>query len=120
SPNNTNPTVNTVAFGTPTAITFSAGGGSGVMKLYKAESPSITVSDGSISNGSGLAVTVAPAVVNYFTLGAPSPSAVAGHQSSVSVAAFDLYGNATPTGLTGATLTATNIDGSTIGCPPPA
>jgi hypothetical protein len=53
-------------FGTATAIAFSegiasvSGANNGVMTLVKAGSVSITVSDGSISNGAGLAVTVSP------------------------------------------------------------
>jgi hypothetical protein len=51
-------------FGSATAITFSngvatvSGANNGVMTLVKAGATSITVSDGSINNGSGLAVTV--------------------------------------------------------------
>lgn len=53
-------------FGVPTQIGFTNGvaavssGKNGAMKLVKADSTSITVSDGSISNGAGLAVTVGP------------------------------------------------------------
>ena len=53
-------------FGTATAITFTAGvatvsgANNGVMKLYNAGAASITVSDGAITNGTGLAVTVSP------------------------------------------------------------
>jgi hypothetical protein len=72
SPDSTRPTVSSssgtaINFGTATAISFSSGVASvsgsnnGVMKLYKAETASITVSDGTISNGSGLSVTVSPA-----------------------------------------------------------
>ncbi len=53
-----------IAFGSATALSFSAGVASvsgtsnGVMKLYRAAAASISVSDGSISSGSALAVTV--------------------------------------------------------------
>ena len=53
-------------FGVPTQINFSSGvasvsaGKNGAMTLVKAGSTSVTVSDGSISNGSGLAVPVSP------------------------------------------------------------
>jgi hypothetical protein len=56
-----------INFGTATTITFSSGVASvsgssnGVMTLYKAETASIVVTDGSISNGSGLSVTVSAA-----------------------------------------------------------
>ena len=55
-----------IDFGTPTSISFSSGvatvsaGKNGAMTLVKAGSTSIVVSDGSISNGSGLSVTVSP------------------------------------------------------------
>jgi hypothetical protein len=55
-----------VNFGTATPIGFSegiatvSGSKNGVMTLVKAGSTSLTVTDGSISNGSGLAVSVSP------------------------------------------------------------
>jgi len=55
------------AFGATTAITFSSGAATvsgannGVMKLVKAETAKITVSEGTISNGTGLSVTVTAA-----------------------------------------------------------
>ncbi len=71
SPNANVPTVSNssgtaTSFGTATAISFASGIASvsgadnGVMKLYSAGAASIIVSDGSITNGSGLAVTVSP------------------------------------------------------------
>jgi len=54
----------TTTFGATTAITFTNGvatvsaGRNGIMTLYKAESATITVSDGTINNGTGLPVTV--------------------------------------------------------------
>ena len=57
----------TTTFGASTSVTFTAGvatvsaGKNGVMTLYKAESATITVTDGTINNGSGLSVTVSPA-----------------------------------------------------------
>jgi hypothetical protein len=38
-----------------------AGANNGVMKLYKAETASVTVVSGAVNNGTGLSVTVAPA-----------------------------------------------------------
>jgi hypothetical protein len=72
SPNVIHPTVSTSAgvatnFGTATAITFTtgvatvAGANNGVMKLYKAETASVTVVAGAVNNGAGLSITVAPA-----------------------------------------------------------
>jgi hypothetical protein len=57
-------------FGTATAIGFKEGvasvsaGKNGAMTLVKAGSTSITVTDGSIANGSGLAVTVSPGMAS--------------------------------------------------------
>ena len=61
-----------VAFGSPTAIDFSAGvatvtaGKNGAMKLYKSGATSISVSDGSISTETPLAVTVSGAAASKF------------------------------------------------------
>ena len=75
------------------------------MALYDAESTSIIVSDGSVDNGSGLAVTVDPAVLDHFTWG-PQPdgtqTAGSAFTQTVTVTAYDAYGNV-----------ATNYDGNT-------
>jgi hypothetical protein len=71
SPNGTLPTVansagTAIAFGAATTITFTAGvakvssAKNGVMKLSRAGSASITVSDGAISSATPVALTVAP------------------------------------------------------------
>ncbi len=71
SPSATMPTVSdssnvAIAFGSPTAITFTAGVAkvsstkNGVMKLSRAGSASISVSEGSISSAVPVAVTVSP------------------------------------------------------------
>jgi hypothetical protein len=93
-------------FGAATAITFTggvasvSGSSNGVMTLYKAESASITVSDGSIGTGvSPLAVTVGPAAARSFTVPTPA-SQTAGTAFNVTVTALDTYGN-TATGFTG-------------------
>jgi hypothetical protein len=84
-----NPTVsdkNGVArnFGVSTTITFTngvatvSGSNNGVMKLYKAETALITVSDSTINNNPGLSVTVSPAarvgIVLSNITAAPSPA----------------------------------------------
>lgn len=57
----------TTTFGATTAINFTNGvatvsaGRNGVMTLYKAESATITVTDGTLNNGTGLPVTVSAA-----------------------------------------------------------
>ena len=64
SPTVTNANGVTATFGGTTTITFTNGvatvssGTNGVMTLYKAEVATITVTDGAISNGSGLVVSV--------------------------------------------------------------
>jgi hypothetical protein len=77
SPDGTAPTVTnssgaSVPFGTATSINFTNGvasvsaGANGAMTLYKAGATSITVTQGAINNGTGLAVTVsAGAPTNY-------------------------------------------------------
>jgi hypothetical protein len=71
SPSGAQPTVTNssgtaVAFGTPETITFTngvasvSGSSNGVMTLRKAATSSVTVSDGTISNGGGLSITVSP------------------------------------------------------------
>jgi len=96
----------TNGFGTPTQIAFSegiatvSGGKNGVMTLVKAGSTSITVTDGSISNGSGLAVTVSPAAAASLTLEAQTTTPKAGETDSLTITAKDAYGN-TSTSYTG-------------------
>jgi hypothetical protein len=79
SPNATAPTVanssgTATAFGTATALTFTSGVASvtssknGLMKLYRAESASVSVSDGSISSAAPVAVTVTPTTVTRWAL----------------------------------------------------
>ncbi len=84
-----NPTVTNglgtaINFGSTTTITFASGVATvsglsnGVMRLYKAEPANIVVSDGSINNGSGLAVTVsagpAAGIIVSNTTTSPSPA----------------------------------------------
>ncbi|HST32980.1 MAG TPA: hypothetical protein VLJ80_05610, partial [Solirubrobacteraceae bacterium] len=94
-----------VAFGSKTSITFTngvatvSGSNNGVMTLYKAETASITVTDGTISNGGGLSVTVKPAAAASFTV--PTPTAQsAGSAFEETLTALDAYGN-TATGYAG-------------------
>ncbi len=92
--------------GTATAITFTngvatvAGASNGAMTLYKAEAVSVTVTDGTLSNGAGLAVTVAPAAAASLTLGAASVTPTVGVADNLTTTAKDAYGN-TATAYTG-------------------
>jgi len=96
----------TNSFGTPTQIGFSegiatvSGGKNGVMTLVKAGSVSLTVSDGSLSNGSGLAVSVSPAGASELVLAAASTTPTAGTADNLTITAKDAYGN-TATSYTG-------------------
>src|SRR5581483_5247072 len=98
SPNATHPTVTSktgvaIAFGTGETITFASGVASvsgsnnGVMKLYKVETASIVVSDGSIDNGAGLSVTVSPATAASLTLAAASTTPQASAADNLTVTA---------------------------------
>jgi hypothetical protein len=94
------------AFGTATAITFSAGVASvsssknGVMTLYKAESPSISVTDGTVTTATPLEVTVASAAATKLALTATTVTPTAGAADNLTVTAQDTYGN-TATSYTG-------------------
>jgi hypothetical protein len=79
SPNGTAPTVassggTAIPFGSTTAIEFTAGvakvasSKNGIMKLNKAETASVSVSDGTISTPAGLAIAVSPAAAAKFAL----------------------------------------------------
>jgi hypothetical protein len=72
----------------------------GRMVLYKAETASITVSDGSITNGAGTSVTVGAASAASFTVSTPGEQ-TANVAFSVTLTALDAYGN-TATGYAGA------------------
>jgi hypothetical protein len=94
------------AFGTAETIDFSegvatvSGQNNGVMRLYKAETTHITVTDGTLGNGGGAAVTVGPATASSLTV--PTPSAqTAGAPFETTLTALDAYGN-TASGYTGA------------------
>jgi hypothetical protein len=93
-------------FGSATAINFSngvasvSGSGNGVMTLYKAETAEITVTDGTIGNGSGLSVSASPAAATSFTVPTPA-TPTAGGAFEETLTALDAYGN-TATGYSGA------------------
>ncbi|MFI4990098.1 MAG: beta strand repeat-containing protein [Solirubrobacterales bacterium] len=94
-----------IAFGSSEPISFSAGvasvsgQGNGAMTLYKAETASIKVSDGTIDNASGVSVTVGPATASSFTVPTPSTQ-TANNPFTVTLTAIDAYGN-TATGYSG-------------------
>ena len=94
------------SFGEATEITFTEGKATvasaknGVMKLYRAETAEVVVSEGSLSNGAGLAVAVKAGATKK--LGVPAPSEQeAGVAFNVTLTATDEWGNLT-TSYTGA------------------
>ena len=105
-PTVTSKTGTAVNFGTAETITFTSGvasvssGSNGVMTLYKVESASITVGDGSISNGSGLSVTVSPGSIASLSLSAASTTPTAGATDNLTITAKDTWLN-TVTGYAG-------------------
>ena len=98
NPTVTNSSGTAINFGSTTAITFTNGvatvsvSNNGVMKLYKAQTASIVVSDGSINNGAGLSVTVSAAALNSFTVTTPATQ-TAGTAFSETITAIDSFGN---------------------------
>ncbi len=88
-----------IAFGTATAISFSAGvatvtsGKNGVMTLYKAESASIAATEGTVTTVTPLAVTVASSAAAKFALTAVTTTPIAGEADNLTVSAQDSYGN---------------------------
>src|SRR5947209_2267652 len=70
------------------------------MKLFKAETASIVVTQGSINNGSGLSVTVSPAAAASLVLAAASTTPTAGVADNLTVTAKDTWLN-TDTNYTG-------------------
>jgi hypothetical protein len=87
------------AFGTATAITFTAGVATvsstknGVMRLYKAEAATISVTDGSIESEVDPTVTVAPLAMSKLILSAATTTPVTGSEDALTTTAQDTYGN---------------------------
>ena len=105
-PSVTDNTGTPVNFGSATTITFTngvatiSGSANGGLTLDKAESATITVSDGTIGN-TGLNLTVSAAPVNRFGVTAPATATAGMAFSTTTLTAQDLYGN-TVTSYTGA------------------
>ena len=103
-------------FGTATTITFTngvatvAGANNGVMKLYKAESPTVSVTDGSISGNSGLVVSSA-ATTRLVVTG--SAAQTAGAAQALTIKATDPYGNTDTTYAGAHNLTFSGANNST-------
>ena len=101
-PTVTNSSGEAIAFGTATAIAFSAGvavvsgGSNGVMRLYKSAAASVKVTEGAISSAT---VTVTPTVgtATKFVLGASTLTPAAGASVNLTTTAQDTYGNTATT-----------------------
>ena len=77
-------------------MAFTSGVATGTMTLFKAESPNVTVTDGTYSTSSPLAMTVNPGPLDHFTwTQEPGASQTAGitFPETIEVKAFDAYGN---------------------------
>ncbi|MFL0161624.1 beta strand repeat-containing protein, partial [Aquirufa salirivi] len=107
-----------IAFGSPTILSFSLGTVSTNMKLYKAESAIVAVTDGTISAAGAdrLIVTVSPSTMTKLAVSLASPqingTAFTGTNT---LTAQDVYGN-TVTGFNASTnnVTVTNSLGGTV------
>src|SRR3954454_24219396 len=130
APNGTHPTATNSSgtvtnFGTATAISFTngvasvAGSNNGVMKLYKAEAATITVTDGTISNGAGLSVTVSPATASKLGF-TQQPSGATGGTAFTAqpkVAVQDQFSKTVATNTSSVTLAiGTNPGAGTLSC----
>ena len=107
------------AFGTSETITFTNGVATATLKLFKAETASVIVSDGTFSNGAGLSFTTAADTPNKLAItlnGGSSPTA--GVAFPVVLDAQDAYGNASnvsaSTGVTLSLNTGTGTLGGTL------
>ncbi len=94
------------AFGSTTAIDFTAGVASvssssnGVMKLYKSGATSLKVSDGTFTSAT-ITVTVAAGAAVKLSLSAATTTPIAAASDSLTTTALDIYGN-TAAAYTGA------------------
>lgn len=111
SPGGTAPTVanssgTAIAFGSATALTFTAGvaavtsSKNGLMKIYRAGVANIAATEGSVATTSPLAVTVTPGAASKYSLAASTTTPVAGSVDDLTITALDTYGN-TATAYTG-------------------
>jgi len=111
SPGGTAPTVvnssgTVVAFGTATAIAFTAGvaavasSKNGVLKLYSAGTANVAATEGAITTTSPPAITVTAGAAAKYALAVQSTTPVVGSGDDLTITAQDTYGN-TVTAYTG-------------------
>jgi sRNA-binding regulator protein Hfq len=122
TPTVTNSSATAIPFGTATAISFAggvatvSGASNGAMTLYKAETVSIVVTDGS-GHGASLLVTVSRAAANKLAFTQTPASTVAGvvFASQPQVTVQDQFGNTVTTDSSSVTIAVTS--GATLtGC----
>ncbi|WP_161566850.1 beta strand repeat-containing protein, partial [Aquirufa nivalisilvae] len=92
----TAPTVASTNFGTGTSLTFTNGVATASMKLYKAESATVSATDGTISSTGAdrLSVSVSPSTLSKFAVNLTSPQINAVAWTGVNtITAQDAYGN---------------------------
>jgi hypothetical protein len=88
-----------VAFGSATALTFTAGVATvnstknGVLKIYKAGAVSVSASEASVTTPTPLALTISPTAASKYVLSAASPTPAAGASDNLTIIAQDAYGN---------------------------
>jgi hypothetical protein len=88
-----------VAFGSATALTFTAGVATvnstknGVLKIYKAGAANVNASEASVTTPAALALTVSPAAASKYVLSAASATPAAGASDNLTIIAQDAYGN---------------------------
>ncbi|MGH2795607.1 MAG: beta strand repeat-containing protein [Actinomycetota bacterium] len=136
SPTVTDSSGTQVAFGTATSITFTtgvatvSGANNGVMRLYRAETALVTVSDGAINSGAGVAVTVSAGsastlrlgncVLNGSSVSCGASFALGNSPGNVkaNVEIFDAYGNVPlATAVSNITITSSNANYTVTGSP---
>jgi hypothetical protein len=129
SPGGNAPTVSNssgedIAFGTATPINFSTGVAAvtgvsnGAMKLYKSGAAAIKATEGTLTNATTVAVTVAATSATSLTLSATTTTPVAAAADNLTITAKDAYGN-TATAYTGAkNLTFSGAEASPSGAIP--
>jgi len=106
---------NDIAFGTATSVRFTAGVGSSTMKLYKAETAAISVTDGTIStqSGSTLSVTVSSSTIAKLSWSTqPAVNVVTNAPWKAFVLAVaDTYGNTLTTSTESVTISLSGATG---------
>ncbi|MDD3007163.1 MAG: LamG domain-containing protein [Candidatus Pacebacteria bacterium] len=83
-----------VPFGSPGIITFTNGTATTAIKLYKAETAGIHITDGTYLSSADFDITVSPGIINSFSLTAPS-FITSEEQFQLTFTAKDIYTNTT-------------------------